>query len=63
MYDQTWTFLGEHCVTAEFNKEWKREISSLESDVGSGRRRPAEKEAFAIARLCAMINVVVDILR
>lgn len=49
MYDQTWTFLGVHCMTAEFSREWKRAISSRVNEVGSGLRRPAEKEAFAMA--------------
>lgn len=49
MHDQTWTFLGEHCATAAFSREWKCAISSRNNEVGSGRSRPAEKEAFAMA--------------
>lgn len=49
VYDQTWTFLGEHCTTTVFNKVWKSAMASRETEVGSGRRRPAEKEAFAMA--------------
>lgn len=49
MYDQTWTFLGVHCMTAEFSREWKRAISSRVNEVGSGRSRPAENDAFAMA--------------
>jgi hypothetical protein len=36
-------------MTAESSREWKCAISSRDSDVGSGLRRPAEKDAFAMA--------------
>jgi hypothetical protein len=49
VFDQTWTFLGVHCRTAEFSRVWKCAISSRDNEVGSGRKRPAEKEAFAMA--------------
>jgi hypothetical protein len=49
VYDQTWIFLGVHCRMSEFNKEWKLAMSSRVKDVGSGLKRPAEKDAFAIA--------------
>jgi hypothetical protein len=58
MYDQTWTFLGVHCMMAEFSRVWKRAISSRVSEVGSGLRRPAEKDAFAMASWCeAMFEI------
>ena len=49
VYDQTWTFLGVHCKMAEFSRVWKRAISSRVNEVGSGLRRPAENDAFAMA--------------
>jgi len=49
MFDQTWTFLGMHCTIASFSRVWKCAMSSRDKEVGSGRRRPAENEAFAMA--------------
>lgn len=37
------------CDRARSSEVWKAVISSRETEVGSGRRRPAEKEAFAMA--------------
>ena len=36
-------------MMAEFSRVWKHAISSRVNEVGSGLRRPAEKDAFAIA--------------
>jgi hypothetical protein len=36
-------------MTVSFSREWKCAISSRDKEVGSGRRRPAENEAFAMA--------------
>jgi hypothetical protein len=44
-----WTLNGEHCMTVAFSKEWNTAISSRDTDMGSGRSRLAEKEAFAMA--------------
>lgn len=49
VYDQTWTFIDEHCSTTLFKRLWKSAISSLDTGVGSRRRRLAENEAFAMA--------------
>lgn len=49
---QTWTFVGEHCATTLSSKLWKLAISSFDVAVGSGRSRPAENAALAIANLC-----------
>lgn len=51
MFDQTWTFLGEHCRVRVVRRVWKSVIEERETEVGSGRSRPAEKEAFAMAKL------------
>lgn len=47
--NQTWMFAGEQCDNALSSAVWKATISSRETDVGSGRNRPAENEAFAMA--------------
>jgi hypothetical protein len=39
-------------MVTEFSKELKRAISSRETDTGSGRNKPAENDAFAIASWC-----------
>lgn len=49
VYGQTWTFLGVHCKTTELRRLWKLVRSSFFTEVGSGRSRPAEKAALAIA--------------
>lgn len=46
---QTWTLAGEQCDRTRSSEEWKAAMSSRDTDVGSGRNRPAEKEAFAMA--------------
>ena len=48
-------FIGEHCRTTELRSKWKLAISSRDKEVGSGRKRPAEKVAFAIASWCDAI--------
>ena len=53
--DQTWMFVGEQRVMAFSSSSWKCAISSLEVALGSGRRRPAENAAFAMATLCEAI--------
>ena len=58
--DQTWIFVGEHCAMTFSSKLWKLAISSFDVDVGSGRSRPAENAAFAMASLCeAMMGLTV----
>lgn len=47
--DQTWMFAGEQCDRTRSKEEWKAVISSRGTELGSGRKRPAEKEAFAMA--------------
>lgn len=47
--DQTWTLAGEQCDRTRSSEAWKAVISSRGTDDGSGRKRPAEKEAFAMA--------------
>lgn len=46
---QTWMFAGKQCDSALSSAEWKPVISSRGTEVGSGRRSPAEKDAFAMA--------------
>lgn len=46
---QTWMFAGEQCDKARSRWEWKAAMSSRGTDEGSGRKRPAEKAAFAMA--------------
>lgn len=47
--NQTWMLAKEQCDSALSSVEWKAVMSSRGTDVGSGRSRPAEKEALAIA--------------
>lgn len=42
-------FAGVQCDSARSRLVWKAVISSRATDVGSGRRSPAEKEALAMA--------------
>lgn len=47
--DQTCILAEEQCDSALSREEWKAVISSRATDVGSGRKSPAEREAFAMA--------------
>lgn len=49
MFDQTWTFLGEHWLMVLFRRIWNCSMLSRGVDTGSGRSKPAEKAAFAMA--------------
>lgn len=46
---QVWMFAEEQCDSALSNEVWNVVISSRGTDVGSGRKSPAENEAFAMA--------------
>ena len=51
-------FLGEHCVNADPSRVCSCKISSRGTDVGSGLIKPADSEAFAMARVWAAMSLM-----
>lgn len=44
----TWMLSGEQCDKTRSKESWNALISSRDTEVGSGRRRQADKDAFAM---------------
>lgn len=46
--DLTWMLSGEQCDKTRSKEAWNALISSRDTEVGSGRRRQADNDAFAM---------------
>lgn len=51
---QTWTLGREHCVRVELRSGKNASTAGRESEVGSARKRDADRAALAMARSWAM---------